>query len=214
MALNYSGSELATVQKLAERLEQQIVGNSSLKTAITALDEIVASERFEAVDEDAEDQYVRPNQLTIITMHKAKGLDWNYVFVPFLHEDVLPGKLWVPAAAKFLGDFTLAEVARAQIRAAVHGQYLQQDRLLTIPQPLEAWQEAAMLKLAEEFRLLYVALTRAKRLLWLSAARNGPFSWSTFGDRPGETLPEKAPCPALTALIARFPDAVFTWVYE
>ena len=102
--------------------------------------------------------------------------------------------------------FRSAEVARAQIRAAVHGKYLQQKPI--IPQPLEAWQEAARLKLAEEFRLLYVAVTRAKRLLWLSAARQGPFHWSTFSDRVSETLSEKVPCPALTALIAQFPNAV------
>ena len=208
MALQYSGSELATVHKLAERIEQQPFTNCSLKTAIAALEEIVASERFEAVDEESEDQYVRPNQLTIITMHKAKGLDWDYVFVPFLQRDVVPGRLWVPAAAKFLGEFTLAEVARAQIRTAVHAQFQESDRALNLPEPFAAWQEAQSLKIAEEFRLLYVAMTRAKRLLWLSAAHKAPFFWGNFQNSNRDNLTEKLPCPMIPALMAQFPQSV------
>ena len=207
MTLKYTGSELATVQKLAERINQQTVGNSSLKSTLAALNEIVSSERFEGVEEDTDDQYTRPGQVTIITMHKAKGLDWDYVFIPFLHEDIIPGQPWVPTAAKFLGDFTLAEVARAQIRVAVHAQY-QYGEFPPIPHPAQAWSEAEQLKKAEEFRLLYVAMTRAKRLLWMSAAQDGPFRWSILrGDGSDKFQPKKA-CPALLALMRQFPDLV------
>ena len=213
MTLKYTGSELATVEKLAERIYRQIAGNSSLTSTIAALEEIVSSERFEGVAEDADDQYTHSNQITIITMHKAKGLDWDYVFIPFLHEDILPGKPWVPTAAKFLGDFTLSEVSRAQIRAVVHRQYQTGETSRSIPQPIEAWEEAGKLKTAEEFRLLYVAMTRAKRLLWMSAAQQGPFRWNTFRSNPpsgsvrdrANNLQQKKPCPVLPALMRRFP---------
>ncbi|MCU0533991.1 MAG: ATP-dependent helicase [Hydrococcus sp. Prado102] len=212
MTLKYTGSELATIQKLSERIEREIVGNSSLKSAIATLNDIVSSERFEAVEEETDDLYTRPRYLTIITMHKAKGLDWDYVFIPFLHEDVIPGKPWVPTSSKFLGDFTLSEVARAQIRTAVHSHYLYQNPFPRIPQPLEAWEEAGKLKKAEEFRLLYVAMTRAKRLLWMSAEAKGPFRWNTFrGDNKGEgtsNLQEKKACPILLALMQQFPESV------
>jgi DNA helicase II / ATP-dependent DNA helicase PcrA len=212
MTLKYTGSELATVQKLSERIDREIIGNSSLKSAIAVLNEIVSSERFEAVEEETDDLYTRPCYLTIITMHKAKGLDWDYVFIPFLHEDVIPGKPWVPTSSKFLGDFTLSEVARAQIRTAVHSHYLHQNPFPLIPQPLEAWEEAGKLKKAEEFRLLYVAMTRAKRLLWMSAEAKGPFRWNTFrGDNKGDrtsNLQEKKACPILYALMQQFPESV------
>ena len=205
MTLKYVGSELATVEKLAERVNQQIAGNSSIESTIEVLQEIVSSERFEAVEEETEDQYTRAGQITIITMHKAKGLDWDYVFIPFLHEDILPGSPWVPTAAKFLGDFTLAEVARAQIRAIVHSQYLGEKGEIKIPEARKAWQEAAKLKRAEEFRLLYVAMTRAKRLLWMSAAEKGPFRWNTFrSDSGADNLQQKKPCAVLPALKSEF----------
>ncbi len=193
--LDYEQTELATADKLSERIFQQTRENS-LGEMLNLLGEIVSSEQFEPVDAEGDtDKYTRAQQLTIITMHKAKGLDWDYVFIPFLHENMIPGNLYVPQQVKFLGDFTLAEVARAQIRSSVHQQ--------PIPDLETAWQRAGALKTAEEFRLLYVAITRAKRLIWLSAAKQAPFVWS----KP-ENLQDRPPCPVLPALMERFPQAV------
>ncbi|HEY9670256.1 MAG TPA: ATP-dependent helicase [Waterburya sp.] len=201
LTLNYDQSELATADKLTERITKQTHGNSSMGAILEALAEIVNSERFEPVEtEDADSRYLRAGQLTIITMHKAKGLDWDYVFLPFLHEDTLPGSPWVPTAAQFLGDFTLAEVARAQIRASLHDHPL--------PMAMEAWDQAGHLKTAEEYRLLYVAMTRAKRLLWMSAAERGPFRWNTFSGHASDNLQQKKPCPVLPALKSQFPRSV------
>ncbi|MBW4689874.1 MAG: ATP-dependent helicase [Komarekiella atlantica HA4396-MV6] len=197
LTLNYDQAELATADKLAERVNQQIAGNSSMGTMLAALSEIVSSERFEPVEtDDSEARYTRTGQLTIITMHKAKGLDWDYVFLPFLHENLIPGRFWVPPQSQFLGDFTLSEVARAQIRAALHGES-------GIPDVTQAWEQAKHLKTAEEYRLLYVAMTRAKRLLWMSAAQKAPFTWS----KP-ENLQEQAACPVFGALKRQFPKSV------
>jgi DNA helicase II / ATP-dependent DNA helicase PcrA len=212
MTLKYTGGELATVQKLSEKINLQVAHYSSLKSTIEALEEIVVSEKFAGVEEDNGDRYTRNNQITIITMHKAKGLDWDYVFLPFLHDDVLPGELWIPVAARFIGNFTLSEVARAQIRTLMFRKLLlennQEIAHQTIPNSVEAWSEAKKLKEAEEFRLLYVAMTRAKRLLWLSAADLGPFRWSIFrGDRPSK-MQKKKPCPILPALIKQFPQCL------
>ncbi|GBF80418.1 hypothetical protein AsFPU1_1819 [Aphanothece sacrum FPU1] len=208
MTLKYTGAELATLQKLSDKISQEIISNSSLKSMITALKELVNTEQFESVEEDNDNRYTAKNQLTIITMHKAKGLDWDYVFIPFLHDDVLPGKPWVPTSAKFLGPFTLAEVARAQIRTIVHSQYINPDQKINIPQPIDAWGEAQQLKKGEEFRLLYVAMTRAKRLLWMSAAKQGPFRWSVFKGDGTVNLQTKTPCPILPILMDRFPNSV------
>ncbi|BAU14203.1 UvrD/REP helicase [Leptolyngbya sp. NIES-3755] len=198
--LNYEQTELATADKLAERIMQQTRENS-LTAMLEVLNDIVSSERFEPVEAEDDDRYVRPSQITVITMHKAKGLDWDYVFIPFLHENMIPGSLYIPPAMQFLGDFTLSEVARAQIRSIVHQE--------PIPNTEEAWERAGYLKTAEEFRLLYVAMTRAKRLLWMSAAKQAPFSWN----KP-ENLDDRKPCPVIPALKEQFPLSVIGEIDE
>ncbi|MBW4465681.1 MAG: ATP-dependent helicase [Pegethrix bostrychoides GSE-TBD4-15B] len=197
LTLHYEQAELATADKLAHRIALQTTGDSSMSATLDALHEIIRSERFEPVEtDDLDGRYMQPGQLTIITMHKAKGLDWDFVFIPFLHEQLIPGSLRVMSQAQFLGDFNLSEVARVQIRSHLHGE----DR---IPDAAAAWNRAAALKISEEYRLLYVAMTRARRLLWMSAAHRAPFTWS----KP-ENLDHRAPCPVLPALVKQFPQAL------
>ena len=196
LTLGYDQSELATADKLAARIAQQTIEDSTLSAMLSALQELLGTERFRAVEaEDTESQYTRPGQLTIMTMHKAKGLDWDVVCLPFLHRRNLPGEAWVPMQMQFLGNFSLDEVARAQLRAYTHANYVQDYKPDPIPNIEEAWQQASNLKKAEEYRLLYVAMTRAKKLLWMSAAKQAPFTWS----KP-DSLQEAEASPAFTAL--------------
>ena len=196
LTLGYDQSELATADKLAARIAQQTLEDSSLSAMLAALQELLGSDRFRAVEaEDTESQYTRPGQLTIMTMHKAKGLDWDAVFLPFLHRRLIPGETWIPAQMQFLGNFSLDEVARAQLRAHTHAIYAQDSKPDPIPNIETAWQQASNLKKAEEYRLLYVAMTRAKKLLWMSAAKQAPFTWS----KP-DSLQDAEASPAFTAL--------------
>jgi len=195
--LRYEQNELATADKLSDRISQQTQGDNTLPAMIAVLSEMVNSERFEPVNADDNDErYTQKGQLTIITMHKAKGLDWDYVFIPFLHDSFIPGKFRIPPQGQFLGDFTLAEVARAQIRADLHHQP-------TFPDTPTAWNRAQNLKTAEEFRLLYVAMTRAKRLLWMSAAAQAPFTWN----KP-ENVDDRKASPVFSVLQEQFPSSV------
>ncbi|MGD1936835.1 MAG: ATP-dependent helicase [Cyanophyceae cyanobacterium] len=180
--LGYDPTELATAEKLIDELRQRGAGDGRLGTILQHLSPLVANETFTPVDAEgtAESAYMRSGQLTIITMHKAKGLDWDAVFIPFLQANNIPGKPNPPLPANFLGEIDLAECIRAQLRT-----YIQNPEVQVLPALEEAWREANQLKLAENYRLLYVALTRAKRYLYLAAEHQAPFSWNNLDNLQG-----------------------------
>ncbi len=191
--LEYQAMELATADKLSELVAKQTFGNNSIEASIAALQETVLSERFANIDEESQDAYTATGQVTILTMHKSKGLDWDAVFLPFLSEDIIPGTSWIPISQQFLGDFNIGEVARTKIRAHAHHR--------EVPSTVEAYNRAKFLKSAESLRLLYVAMTRAKKLLWMAAEREAPFSWSSFDHTNARSkLSPKTPSPAILEL--------------
>ncbi|MGY6530098.1 MAG: ATP-dependent helicase [Cyanobacterium sp.] len=206
MTLNYNQGELATTHKLSEKIDKEIIGRSSLKTIISTLKELINTESFKEVETFADDDsnpeniYTKCGQVTIMTMHKSKGLDWDYVFLPFINENIIPGRVHLPKNTQFLGKFDLSEVARGQLRALIHQEKLNNKitKSLSID---EAWIEAQKMKEYEEYRLLYVAMTRAKRLLWMSAEKQSPYSWSFFQDNNDiASLSKTNPCPVFNFL--------------
>ncbi len=107
------------------------------------LDEDGRNFRSPAVDDDGdEDAEERPDAVSVITAHRAKGLEWDTVFIP----KVSPGR----------GGFSIGKREEPGEQAL----------------PTEFVERAGGLVGAdtdEELRLFYVACTRAKRRLVLSA---------------------------------------------
>jgi DNA helicase-2/ATP-dependent DNA helicase PcrA len=127
-------------------------------------------------------------RVQVLTVHAAKGLEWEIVAVPHLTDGVFP----ITRGSTWLGD-------PAQLPPQIRGD---RDDLPQLCLPTDGTQkdladalaahaaDFAELRLTEERRLLYVALTRAERTLLFSGHHWGPGTAKPAG--PSEFLLECA----------------------
>ncbi|MDR2151143.1 MAG: UvrD-helicase domain-containing protein [Spirochaetaceae bacterium] len=101
-----------------------------------------------AVSGEHSDMELHPEGVRIMTIHAAKGLEFEHVFIAGLEEGVLPFTLYEPETDE---------------------------------------------RIAEERRLLYVAMTRAKTGLYLSWARRREFQKRHLENKPSRFLVELEP---------------------
>ncbi|MYR04826.1 UvrD-helicase domain-containing protein [Gordonia sp. SID5947] len=127
---------------------------------------------------------VAEQRVQILTVHAAKGLEWDVVVLPHLCQGIFPGgradTTWLGSAkelpAALRGD--LADDADAEGFPALDLRSVADRKELeaTLTEHKEA---IGQRRLEEDRRLLYVALTRAKHELLISAHH-----WSETGDKP------------------------------
>jgi DNA helicase-2/ATP-dependent DNA helicase PcrA len=140
-------------------------------------------QRFLGFSEDDLGFTPRPGRVTVATMHKAKGLEWdrvyllgvnNYDFPSALPGDVYRGETWYVRDGLNLEAEAIGQLERM----AKGGGYVAGD----------ATREARLAYTEERLRLLYVGITRAKRELIVT--------WNT-GQRDDDPRQAAAPFLAL-----------------
>jgi DNA helicase-2/ATP-dependent DNA helicase PcrA len=124
---------------------------------------------------------VAHGRVQVLTVHAAKGLEWEVVAVPHLVDRVFPGR---KVSGSWLTDPSALPVPLRGDAADLPGLALPPpgaDRR-AVEEALTAHDDALdARRLVEERRLFYVAVTRAERVLLLSGHR-----WGATGERPRE----------------------------
>ena len=157
------------------------------------LDYVSANEKLESVSAS-----VRPGTVQVLTVHSAKGLEWDYVAVPALTSGDFPNK---PTSKKaWLTAGVLPYSLRGDARSLPELELSHLTQTKQISGAIKVLKEQMGIHYErEERRLAYVAFTRPKRELLLSGAR-----WKAHAKDDSKEFSD--PSPYLTELLdANFP---------
>lgn len=106
----------------------------------------------------------RPGVISLATMHKSKGLEWDIVFVVGIATDQFPESLTQYSTGEILSvkrEYRYPNaIALAQLKAAERGETFNIDPIIA--------DQAKCRDISENLRLIYVAITRAKERLVVS----------------------------------------------
>jgi DNA helicase-2/ATP-dependent DNA helicase PcrA len=124
---------------------------------------------------------VAPDRVQILTVHAAKGLEWEVVAVPHLVAQVFPGRKMSGSWLKDPAALPVPLRGDADDLPGLHLPPPGADRK-QVETALDDHDDALdERRLAEERRLFYVALTRSERVLLVSGHR-----WPATGEKPKE----------------------------
>ncbi len=130
------------------------------------LGEVAAGRRSFPIASQADMGYEpQPGRIALSTQHSAKGLEWDMVFMVGVDGNWIPGSLdaYFMGVSDLLGGDPTAE-AVAQLRYLMAGD-------AGIYHGRTATESAHIDIISERLRLLYVGITRARRILHLSRSR-------------------------------------------
>ncbi|AOS61795.1 ATP-dependent helicase [Actinoalloteichus hymeniacidonis] len=130
------------------------------------LDYLKVAERAEDGLEPGEVE-VAEDRVQVLTMHAAKGLEWEIVAVPHVVQKVFPGGRrsadWLGSVVQLPAELRGDAVDLPQLRIPPGA-----DRKVVIETLTEHSEDFEQRRLLEERRLCYVALTRSERTLLVS----------------------------------------------
>lgn len=142
---------LANVERLLTRLERELGEESDPHRALSRLQRAVEEEKDA---EDARPPDVSSDAVAVMTIHTAKGLEYDQVYLAQIHRGNRPDRSAIAEGA-------------SEIVEGVAGGHRNELLLLGAPSPgfLVVDRLRRRSRQAEAVRLLYVALTRAKERL-------------------------------------------------
>ena len=149
-ARSYHGDQtVANLLKLRRLLESLVAkGDRTMKDVLERLDEFFDDDKLEGESPLADESY---DAVRILTIHKAKGLEFPVVFLPSLHSEIRTNRT----------DSFVFDWRKQQLGLEVGPGLSNLDKILLD-------REAKARDTAEQQRILYVAMTRAKQRLILS----------------------------------------------
>ena len=109
-----------------------------------------------------------PGRVTVTTLHKAKGLEWDTVYIGFLTDSYFPSTL----DSDFKGEYYYLEDEYSNPLASALAEL---DKLMEGKKVKDPRRKTNLDVIEEKLRLLYVGITRARKNLLLTCSRETIF---------------------------------------
>lgn len=181
-SLEFEGELLALVQGIALQIRDELRLNPDYRLIdiMRQLDELENSFKQLANKFNKLSGFEpQAGVITVLTAHKAKGLEWDSVFVTSIVRDNYP----VTLNDRFRGEYSYLVRGHKNPKAQVEAEL---ERLADNKPAQDSNKEAKIKVIKERLRLLYVAITRAEKNLYLSSYHKRP---SSFGNGWWEIKP-------------------------
>lgn len=162
--LDFSREEKAIAQKVAGDVRYLAARNASWGLGDLAAELLGAKSAysyFAGVIWDLKGYEPKPGVVTLSTYHKAKGLEWDIVFLASLSFSDFPAGL----KDKFAGDYWFLKPDYKTPQALVKADF---KGLTTGEKSGDSIRKAKLETVSERARLLYTGITRARQYLFLS----------------------------------------------
>jgi len=156
IGMNFFNSEIekSNIYLISTLVKRICIKNNSLEYAVSRLSELAKKPNLSGFkffsEEDEDDKKYIAGKIQIMTMHKSKGDEFNLVFMPEMTEKNLP---------LAINSINLKSSEFIEAVKKLNPNYNPKS-------PYELKQEI----LAENLRLLYVAITRAKNKLYITTS--------------------------------------------
>lgn len=151
-------SNVYLISTLIKRLSNSYKKYSTLIERLGELSKKPNLSGFKFFSEDEKsDREILEGKVQVMTLHKSKGDEFDYVFLPEMSENNLP-------------------LAIENVSLKKNARFMESIRELNPIYPPKTDEELKEFLLAENLRLMYVAITRAKRRLFISANKSTKYS--------------------------------------
>lgn len=169
-ALGFGSEDRAVAARVADEVRRMAARDPSWELGALAVELLSprnAFTHFAGIMRELKGYEPEPGKITVSTYHRAKGLEWDVVFLTCLSSSDFPARL----EDRFIGEYWFLSQEFKNPQAVLKAEL---SKALGEEIPGDPVHLSRLENISEKARLLYVGITRARQYLFLSGFHENP----------------------------------------